>query len=303
MNYVVIIPAKNEEENIGQTLSSLINQTLQPKSVVVVDNGSEDKTANIVKGIGAKHQFIKYFNYTGHANKYALGGKIVKIFKEGKAFVDSLGIPYDYLVKMDADISMEDDIFERIAQKIQDQNYGIVSPLGFFMQNGRKVFISTPDWHTSGDFKIYNRLFLEKVGGLMEDLGWDCADNIAARELGFDTKVFRDIHYEQTRPIGRFSLVNGWKRQGIGAYKLRYSFPYLMLKSTHDLFRPPYIAGSAYYLFGYLSALFDRPNKTLTKKQGRLLRNLLWHSFFDRLKRGHFVLFQGFGKKRKQNPT
>ena len=45
----VIISTKNEERNIGGILESLKKQTLQPFEIIVVDNNSSDRTAEIAK--------------------------------------------------------------------------------------------------------------------------------------------------------------------------------------------------------------------------------------------------------------
>jgi glycosyltransferase involved in cell wall biosynthesis len=47
----IIIPGRNEEQNIGRCLDSILDQTL-PKTqveIIVVDDGSSDKTASIVR--------------------------------------------------------------------------------------------------------------------------------------------------------------------------------------------------------------------------------------------------------------
>ena len=53
----VIIPARNEEENIGKLLSSLEKQTYSPHlfEVIVVDDHSTDNTATVVSG----YSFVK----------------------------------------------------------------------------------------------------------------------------------------------------------------------------------------------------------------------------------------------------
>jgi glycosyltransferase involved in cell wall biosynthesis len=48
MNYYIVIPAHNEEQFIALTLDSLISQTLLPKKVVIVNDNSTDKTAEIL---------------------------------------------------------------------------------------------------------------------------------------------------------------------------------------------------------------------------------------------------------------
>lgn len=54
MNISVVIPAFNEEKRIAYTLKSVFNQTKPPFEVIVVDNNSTDKTAEIAQSMGAK---------------------------------------------------------------------------------------------------------------------------------------------------------------------------------------------------------------------------------------------------------
>lgn len=48
----VIIPARNEEKNLPVILSSLRQQTLQPYEIIVVDDGSSDRTKEIAQSYG-----------------------------------------------------------------------------------------------------------------------------------------------------------------------------------------------------------------------------------------------------------
>lgn len=53
MNVSVVIPAFNEERRIEHCLKSILNQTQKPYELIVVDNNSSDKTAEIAKSLGA----------------------------------------------------------------------------------------------------------------------------------------------------------------------------------------------------------------------------------------------------------
>lgn len=56
----VIIPVYNEEKYIGACLSSLCKQTLLPIEVIVVDDGSTDKTPSVLSGFQSlKFKFIR----------------------------------------------------------------------------------------------------------------------------------------------------------------------------------------------------------------------------------------------------
>lgn len=53
MKVSVVIPAFNEEENIGDCLDSINKQTEKAYEIIVVDNNSADRTAEIAKEYGA----------------------------------------------------------------------------------------------------------------------------------------------------------------------------------------------------------------------------------------------------------
>ncbi|RMF92318.1 MAG: glycosyltransferase, partial [Candidatus Schekmanbacteria bacterium] len=49
----VIIPAYNAEEDLKECLASLKKQTIKPKEIIVVDDGSTDSTAKVAEEMGA----------------------------------------------------------------------------------------------------------------------------------------------------------------------------------------------------------------------------------------------------------
>ncbi len=59
MNISVIIPLYNKEREIGATLRSVLAQTLRPAEIVVVDDGSTDRSADIVREIAAANPLVR----------------------------------------------------------------------------------------------------------------------------------------------------------------------------------------------------------------------------------------------------
>jgi len=49
--YSVVIPAYNAEATIAEALASILNQTYMAKSIIVVDDGSDDDTAEIARSM------------------------------------------------------------------------------------------------------------------------------------------------------------------------------------------------------------------------------------------------------------
>lgn len=74
MNIDLVIPAYNAGPFIRETLESVARQTLAPTSIIVVDDGSADKTADIVQHYAATHpeQKIKIIS---QANKGISGAR------------------------------------------------------------------------------------------------------------------------------------------------------------------------------------------------------------------------------------
>ncbi|MFO7343182.1 MAG: glycosyltransferase, partial [Bacillaceae bacterium] len=50
----VIIPARNEEKNLPHLLASLQKQTYKSMEIIVADDGSADRTAEIAENFGAR---------------------------------------------------------------------------------------------------------------------------------------------------------------------------------------------------------------------------------------------------------
>lgn len=51
----VVIPLYNKEREVGRALTSVIEQSLAPREIIVVDDGSTDGSANVVEDIIASH--------------------------------------------------------------------------------------------------------------------------------------------------------------------------------------------------------------------------------------------------------
>ena len=57
----VIIPVRNGERFVSRTLISALAQTYEPLEVVVVDDGSTDRTATLVESVAARDSRVRVF--------------------------------------------------------------------------------------------------------------------------------------------------------------------------------------------------------------------------------------------------
>jgi len=58
----VIIPNYNRETLVGDTISNLLSQTLPPQEIIVVDDGSTDKSVEVIRSFGDKIKLIRQAN-------------------------------------------------------------------------------------------------------------------------------------------------------------------------------------------------------------------------------------------------
>lgn len=118
----VIIPAYNRDKSIIASLESLISQTYKNFEVIIIDDGSTDKTANIVKSYCDIEPRFKYF-FQQNAGVSAARNK-------GLSFANG-----NYVCFLDSDDFFENDYLENMHKSIIKNNcnvcycgYKIVSP-------------------------------------------------------------------------------------------------------------------------------------------------------------------------------
>lgn len=109
----VVVPAYNSKNTIKKCLNSICGQTYKDIEVIVVNNGSDDNTASIVKKMASSDERIKLHTLEKNfGDSYAINYGIDKAEGEYIAFLDSdnewienkLELQYDALIKNNSDV-------------------------------------------------------------------------------------------------------------------------------------------------------------------------------------------------------
>lgn len=85
----IIVPAYNVEKYIAQCLQSLVNQTYKNLEIIVVNDGSKDKTGEIIQEFAKKDNRIIYINQENKGVAEARNVALQKVDSEFVMFVDS----------------------------------------------------------------------------------------------------------------------------------------------------------------------------------------------------------------------
>ncbi|MDE5708561.1 MAG: glycosyltransferase, partial [Alistipes sp.] len=100
----VIIPLYNKEREIAGTLRSVLAQTLRPKEIIVVDDGSTDRSASIVDAVAAEEGLIRLVRQPNAGECAARNRAIAEV-----------GGGSDLVALLDADDEWEPGFLEEIA--------------------------------------------------------------------------------------------------------------------------------------------------------------------------------------------
>ena len=250
--YIVITPARNEQENIGHTIRSMVAQTCRPAIWVIVNDGSTDNTAAIIDTAAREHAWILAVHRADRGFRKQ-GGGVVETFYDGFNRVASQ--PWDYLVKFDADLSFEPDYFERCFRKFdEDPKLGIGG--GMISHPVKGVLVSEspgdPAFHVRGATKIYRRACWDQLGGLLQAAGWDTIDELRANMLGWSTRSFPDVPVQHHRFTG--TADGAWKNYvkfGLANYITGYHPVFMALKCLKRVAQRPYLIGAIGLWWGF----------------------------------------------------
>lgn len=271
-NYTIISPVRNEEEFIEKTIKSVVNQTYTPHEWIIVNDGSTDRTAEIVSKYLEKYKWMKMVDQEDRGF-YFPGTGVVNTFYKGYDNISKQD--WDFIVKLDCDLSFEPDYFENILGEFaKNPKLGLASGLPLIPKNGQMVPEKVQSDHPVGPSKVYRRKCFEEINGLKPIPGWDLADLLASQMKGWETQCFDKYLIEHYRITGsrRKGITGGKYVLGRFMYRFGYSFIYILFKAIYRIFEKPMILGSLSLLYGFFYALVTREKRLYDKDMRKFLR-------------------------------
>lgn len=254
-SYVIITPAKNEASYIRYLLDSVTKQTLKPLRWVVVDDASEDRSAEIVQEYADKYDFITLLRLK--SQKRRSFAKKVHAFNSGLELVKELD--YRYIGNLDADISFAPEYFQNIVKALdEDPQLGLSGGIVFTkFNNGFHTADRTID-SVAGAVQLFRRECFEQVGGYrpLEHGGIDAAAEISARMKGWTVRKSLENPVWEHRTTGtanRGVLAASFKL-GMRFHSLGYGTLFYFIRSVARIKDKPYFLGSLLALSGFLYA-------------------------------------------------
>ncbi|MEQ1846255.1 MAG: glycosyltransferase family 2 protein [Nitrospira sp.] len=272
--YVLVTPARNEEAFIERTIQSMVQQTVLPLKWVIVNDGSTDRTGDIVKRYLTEHPWIELLENPPRKDRDF--SKKVMSFNAGFGRVTAL--PFEIIGNVDADISFEKDHFQFLLSKFQsDPRLGVAGTV-FREEGGYSSESDSFEGHThvSGQCQLFRRQCFAEIGGYVPHRagGIDWIAVVTARMRGWKTQSFREKSFFHHRHLGTAergplasSFSYGEKDYYMGGHPV-----WEMFRVAYRMTRKPYFISGCALGLGYLRAFILQTPKAVSREFVRFHR-------------------------------
>ena len=270
MNYYIVIPAHNEEQFIVLTLQSLVEQTVLPTKIVVVNDNSSDNTSTIVLDFIAKYPFIDLIEKDSELI-HLPGSKVIQAFQTGLESVDD---NYDFIVKADADLIFPTNYFETIINHfLSDATIGMVGGFAYIEKNGAFILENLTDKdHIRGAFKAYRKETFKQIGGLKPAMGWDTVDELLCKFYNWKIVTDATLKVKHLKPTGANYNKTARYKQGEAFYTLGYGFWITSIASAKLAMMKKKPLLFIDYLKGFWKAKLAKKPILVTNEQAKFIR-------------------------------
>ncbi len=247
----IVIPAYNEEENIPvlyERLKKVLDSLGKDYEIIFVDDGSEDRTPEVLKEIAEKDKKVKVIRFR---RNYGQTAAMYAGFEHAKG---------DVIITMDADLQNDPEDIPKLLEKMEE-GYDIVSG---WRKDRKDPFLSR-----KLPSKIANWIISKVTGVELHDYG--CTLKAYRAEIAKRYRLYGDMHRFLPALAKRFGAriteipvrhhprLYGRSKYGIGR-TVRVILDIFLVKFLNEyITKPLYVFGGAgFFLFlaGFLIELY-----------------------------------------------
>ncbi len=246
----VLIPARNEESNIERCVQSVCRQTYTNTEIFVIDDQSEDCTADLVRQISATDERVHLFE-----------GEPLPKGWVGKGWALCQGHTMargEWVILLDADTEMQPEAVATILEYAQQNKLDFVNPTpqfvnrsfwekalqpllwGLVMTRFPMMWVNQPRLKENmafGPFLLIRSSVYDAVGGhrkVCHDILEDVALARLIKDEGYATRIVNGMYLFDIRMYENFNqILEGWIKTAFGA--MNYNL-FLMTVAIFGLF-------------------------------------------------------------------
>jgi glycosyltransferase involved in cell wall biosynthesis len=273
MKYVLITSARNEESFIAKTLDSVTSQTQLPEHWVIIDDGSTDRTAEIIEEYAHRFPWISLIRRVNRHDRH-FGGKADAV-NAGYKFLETA--QFDIVGNLDADVSFEPDFMEFLMQRFaEDPQLGIAGApyIEGHFDSARDSFEG--ENYVAGQIQMFRKQCFQEVGGYVKSRagGVDWIAVMTARMKGWKVRSFAEKRFNHHRVMSTAErgILAAYFSYGQKDYYLGGSPFWEMFRVTFRAMKKPFLIGGLAMFCGYCHAALTRMERPISKELMRFHR-------------------------------
>lgn len=262
--YLLVTPAKNEEQNLLEVSKSVTGQKLKPELWIIVDDGSTDRTPRILEDLQANHSWIHSIRLPPRPRDITFHYSYVckQGFDYALEYCRENNIEFEYIGLLDADTVLEENYFKKLLAEFEkDNSIGIVSGGIYYDTDGKLSLEVTNKNLPRGTGRIWRKECFFETGGYQVEPSPDSISNIKALMRGWQLIQYADVVQIQKRKTSAADgLWSGYIKNGWMAYYLGKKPLIALVNVLYFSLKPPYYTGAAYFL-GYFSSAIRKEKR------------------------------------------
>jgi hypothetical protein len=285
MKYVLITSARNEAKLIEGTIRSVVSQTLLPERWVIVDDGSTDRTAEIVESYLERFAWIELVRRPNRPDRSFTG----KALAVNAALERLTSLQFDVVGNLDADVSFEPDYMAFVMEKfVADPQLGVAgTPFTEQGYDSHKDSFEGENY-VAGPCQLFRYTCFREIGGYVQSRsgGVDWIAVMQARMRGWKVRAFSEKRFHHHRSMGTAEKgkLSSLFSYGQKDYWLGGSPIWQLFRVAYRMTKKPYVTGGLALLLGYGWAALKRTKRPVTaelvrfhrRDQMQKLRAVLW---------------------------
>ena len=267
--FAIVTPVKDEINFFPKTVNSILSQEVKPQKWIIIDDGSEDGTTELIKKAEKENDWIEGIYREPNKSRKPGGEFVLKIG------LDKLNLDdYEFIVRMDGDLEFESNYFRVLFEKFDDDpKLGIASGVCFITRDGKQIEEKHSRNHTRGPLKTYRTQCYKDIGGLLNCLGWDSIDELKANMLNWNTQSFPELRIHHLKKTGNAAgIFKSGLYKGIGSYNSGSHPLYVLARALNILFFMRYKFVSIALLWGYFLSMIKQKPRPIDKDLVKYIR-------------------------------